>query len=217
MLVGNIHLVEGGEAQLEALIDALEEEGMKVRGSADAHVRSYAQFGIDEARELRERAWGKGREGARLFIVAAPFMTAEAQNALLKTLEEPPGDARFFFLVAAPSALLPTLRSRMQSYALTGARAASPDAAAFLASAPAARLLMLKPYLEKGEDDTRDLAGMLMLLSSLEGMLADRVEEPAAREGIVAVYRARSFLADKGALVKPLLEQVALLCPKIPA
>jgi DNA polymerase-3 subunit delta' len=36
-------------------------------------------------------------------------------NTLLKTLEEPPGNARFLLSCAAPDALLPTIRSRCQS------------------------------------------------------------------------------------------------------
>lgn len=38
-----------------------------------------------------------------------------AANTLLKTLEEPPGNARFLLSCAAPDALLPTIRSRCQS------------------------------------------------------------------------------------------------------
>jgi DNA polymerase-3 subunit delta' len=41
-----------------------------------------------------------------------------ASNTLLKTLEEPPGDARFILSCAAPDALLPTIRSRCQTLAL---------------------------------------------------------------------------------------------------
>jgi DNA polymerase-3 subunit delta' len=39
-------------------------------------------------------------------------MNAEAQNALLKTLEEPPPRALLLLTTAAPDRLLPTIRSR---------------------------------------------------------------------------------------------------------
>jgi DNA polymerase-3 subunit delta' len=39
-------------------------------------------------------------------------MTEGAQNAFLKTLEEPPGDTTFLMLSSAPDALKPTIRSR---------------------------------------------------------------------------------------------------------
>lgn len=49
----------------------------------------------------------------RVFIVRdAERMNEEAQNALLKTLEEPPGGACLILVTAAASRLLPTIRSR---------------------------------------------------------------------------------------------------------
>jgi DNA polymerase-3 subunit delta' len=45
-------------------------------------------------------------------------MNAVAANTLLKTLEEPAGDARFVLSSAAPDALLPTIRSRCQALPL---------------------------------------------------------------------------------------------------
>jgi DNA polymerase-3 subunit delta' len=48
----------------------------------------------------------------------AERMNGVSANTLLKTLEEPPGAARFVLSCAAPDALLPTIRSRCQSVAL---------------------------------------------------------------------------------------------------
>jgi DNA polymerase-3 subunit delta' len=46
-------------------------------------------------------------------------MNGISANALLKTLEEPPGEARLLLSCAAPQALLPTIRSRCQAVPLT--------------------------------------------------------------------------------------------------
>jgi DNA polymerase-3 subunit delta' len=55
------------------------------------------------------------RDRAKVFIVIeADRMSAPAQNAMLKTLEEPPGDSFIIMLSAAPDLLLPTTRSRCQ-------------------------------------------------------------------------------------------------------
>ncbi len=48
----------------------------------------------------------------------AERMNGIAANALLKTLEEPPGAARLLLSCAAPDALLPTIRSRCQAVAM---------------------------------------------------------------------------------------------------
>ncbi|HEX7835841.1 MAG TPA: hypothetical protein VF469_00180, partial [Kofleriaceae bacterium] len=55
-------------------------------------------------------------EGAiRMFIVEeASAMAPPAANALLKTLEEPPGRTLFVLCTTAPDQLLPTIRSRCQ-------------------------------------------------------------------------------------------------------
>jgi DNA polymerase-3 subunit delta' len=59
----------------------------------------------------------RGR-GKVVVIHPAERMNAISANTLLKTLEEPPGVARFVLSCGAPDALLPTIRSRCQSVAL---------------------------------------------------------------------------------------------------
>jgi DNA polymerase-3 subunit delta' len=52
-------------------------------------------------------------------IYPAERMNAVSANALLKTLEEPPGDMRFVLASDAAHALLPTIRSRCQTHTLS--------------------------------------------------------------------------------------------------
>lgn len=59
----------------------------------------------------------RGR-GKVVLIHPAERMNGIAANTLLKTLEEPPGDARFVLATGAPQALLPTIRSRCQPHLL---------------------------------------------------------------------------------------------------
>ena len=213
-LVGHAHLAAGTAASLPVLLAVLKKSGIETEGNPDLYVRTYTHFGIDEARDLQARATTRGLQGPRIFVLAMPGMTNEAQNALLKTIEEPPAGAQFFFIVPAPDMLLPTVRSRSQVIALEGgALQGSVDAKAFLKAVPAKRLDMLKALLEKDDDDRRDLGSVITFLSSLERILSE--VRPLPKEGIEAVYRARAFAGDKGALVKPLLESVALLVPVV--
>lgn len=56
------------------------------------------------------------RGGAKVTVIyPAERMNPASANTLLKTLEEPPGRARFVLASAAPQRLLPTVRSRCQS------------------------------------------------------------------------------------------------------
>ena len=59
----------------------------------------------------------------RVFVVeAAEAMRDESQNALLKTLEEPPPYAHLILITAEPAAVLDTVRSRCQRIELGLAR-----------------------------------------------------------------------------------------------
>lgn len=208
------YVARGGAAALPEVLALLEKEG-RALGNPDLYARAYARFGIDEARELRDRAAMRAVSGERrVFVIAAASLTAEAQSALLKTFEEPPADALFILLMPSPETLLPTLRSRMQSFSTRGAaQADSPiPAEAFLSAQPERRIEMLKILLDAEE---RDLGGVIAFLSALERALAPRVREREVADGLQAVYRARSFAADKGSLLKPLLEQAALLLPRV--
>ena len=214
-LIGGAHLISGGPESVPRLLAFLEAEGISTRQNPDVYVREYVHFGIDEARELRERASSRALSGdRRVFIIAAPGMNSEAQNALLKTLEEPPADAMFFFIVPSPEMLLPTLRSRAQVLPLPGAltKENGVDVAEFLATVPAQRITMLKPLLERDKNDDRDVGAIIAFLSSLERAVGAKV--PRNSGGLKAIYRARKYITDKGALLKPLLEQVALLVPR---
>jgi DNA polymerase III delta prime subunit len=208
------YLVKGDAASLENLIDRLEKEKVIERGNPDLYVRSYYTFVIDDARDLRERAQRKAlaREG-RIFAIFAPGMNAEAQNALLKILEEPPAGAVFFLIVPSPLTLLPTLRSRMQVLSLDEKERAS-DADAFLAAPSAKRLEMLKDIYEH-EDEGRDMGKVLAFLQSLEERFGKEVPSREKTEGLASIYRARKYIGDKGSLLKALLEQMALLTPRI--
>lgn len=76
--------------------------------------------GVDDARAIRERLTITPMlsENTVLIIDEAHMLTREAQNALLKTLEEPPPGVFFIFATTAPDKLLSTIRSRCQHYML---------------------------------------------------------------------------------------------------
>ncbi|HET8725013.1 MAG TPA: DNA polymerase III subunit delta' [Anaeromyxobacteraceae bacterium] len=70
---------------------------------------------VDQVRELLDRRLSMRRfEGRRRVVVVDPAdaMNVQAQNALLKTLEEPPPDTTLVLVSSSADALLPTVRSR---------------------------------------------------------------------------------------------------------
>ena len=82
----------------------------------DVHVLAPEKNSIlvGQIRDLTEQLSLAAYEGGKKIAVIerADSMNANAQNALLKSLEEPTGDTMFFLLAENPGALLPTVLSR---------------------------------------------------------------------------------------------------------
>ena len=74
--------------------------------------------GIDDIRQLNETIGYAPSHGKyKIYIIDEVHMlTKEAFNALLKTLEEPPPRAKFFFATTEPHKILPTIVSRCQRF-----------------------------------------------------------------------------------------------------
>jgi len=74
--------------------------------------------GIDDIRQLNETIGYAPSHGKyKIYIIDEVHMlTKEAFNALLKTLEEPPERAKFFFATTEPHKVLPTIISRCQRF-----------------------------------------------------------------------------------------------------
>src|SRR4051812_47781435 len=69
---------------------------------------------VDQIRDVIDRAGFRPFEGRRRVVIIdeADTLISSAQNALLKTLEEPPSSSMFILVTARPDMLLPTVQSR---------------------------------------------------------------------------------------------------------
>ncbi len=79
-------------------------------------------FHIDTVRILRHNAYVLPNEAEKrvMILCGAHQMTPQAQNALLKILEEPPAHLLFVLTCENRAQLLPTIRSRVTVLSLTG-------------------------------------------------------------------------------------------------
>ena len=110
VLMPESHLLARGwpldEKALAEIDDKKRKPGKEIRVDAMRAVIEFAQ---------RTNARGRGKA---VLIYPAERMNAITANALLKTLEEPPGDVRFVLASDAAHALLPTIRSRCQTHTM---------------------------------------------------------------------------------------------------
>lgn len=88
-------------------------------GSLDVvEIDAASHGGIDDARELRERAiFAPARDRYKIFIIDEAHMVSPAGfNALLKIVEEPPEHVKFVFATTEPEKVIGTIRSRTHHY-----------------------------------------------------------------------------------------------------
>ncbi len=122
-------------------------------------VRSRAGvIGIDVAREVGRFLWARPARSIKRTVVItdAGACTNEAQNALLKTVEEPPPHGLLLFIVRDPAVLVLALQSRLQkiyippgnSGGLVKNSADADFAHAFITGSPAVRKDMVKRFID---------------------------------------------------------------------
>jgi len=98
---------------------------IRAGGSVDViEIDAATNRGIDEIRELREAArYRPARDRFKIYILdEAHQITDAAFNALLKTLEEPPGHVVFMLATTQPEDIPQTIRSRCQHFSFRAVR-----------------------------------------------------------------------------------------------
>ena len=204
LLVGTL---EEAESHLRSVCNGL---GIKsLNNYPDLFIFKANVFGIDEARELRSLSIRKaisGQAGKKIFFITSMRLTLEAQNALLKTFEDPSPDTFFFLVVREESSIVPTLRSRMRiSHVSGGATSPSAEAEKFIASTIKNRLLLAKEF-------TEDLsAGGKNLPAFLNDLLLVLRERGRDKKVLEDVCRIRRCVSDYVSLPRLAIEHLSLV------
>jgi DNA polymerase-3 subunit delta' len=138
--------------------------------------KASSEIKIDQIRQAQESLSLKPSEGSKKFLIVdgADTLNTAAQNAFLKTLEEPPGDALIVLITAMPQSLLPTIRSRCQEIRFQ----------------PLSRSRMAHALVERrgiSEDDAWFLAALAQG-SMGRGLDMDLEQEKAARQEVLSLW-----------------------------
>jgi len=191
---------------------------------ADKIYQAAETYGIDEARQLKRWQAETTMGGERFLILSFRHITLEAQNALLKTLEEPTRGNHFFLITESTHGLLPTLLSRLQALNLggqTGDDALDKLADKFLAAGYEARLQLVTKFLAAEERGASIAAAKAsarhlvnVLTAKLERRLRDDPPNPKFNQSLATLLTMSDYLHDQAALSKMILEHLALVLPK---
>lgn len=232
------YLYEGSPVLFSALAeDARARFGFNKRpptgGNPDVYAECFEKFGIGDARTLERRAVLRSTSGRALFVISVSSITSEAQQALLKLLEEPQKGSMFVFLLPHGAAI-PTLRSRMMEYPaeltkdgplLYKGPSFVGTAKKFLAASYKARSAEIAALLKdeparpddsghSGGEGTRERTREF--LGALETELHRKIgAKKEIRSGLEDIAKVRGYLGDKAPALKMLLEHLAATLPQI--
>ncbi|MBI4089097.1 MAG: hypothetical protein HY424_00115 [Candidatus Levybacteria bacterium] len=104
---------------LEYVTDFLKKEGID---AIDANINSFEKaIGIEDVRNIQKKIFLKPFRGKVKAVILETYenITQEAQNALLKVLEEPPANTIIIISASKKEFLLPTIISRCKVIELT--------------------------------------------------------------------------------------------------
>lgn len=208
------YLLEGErEKVLEGLLKFFEENlKISTHGNPDMNILKYETFGIDDSRELKDRASRKALLERKIFVIAFKAITHETQNALLKLFEEPTPNTHFFLITTTAEVFLPTLKSRLfivpcSREQLTNSKSQQ-FAKQFIKSSKPARIKLLKSII-----DSKDKGKATLFLSGLEEELyskKDLANGDSRAYGLEQIQKCRRYLYGRSPSIKMLLEHVAL-------
>ena len=157
-----------------------------------------------------------GETGKRIFVISINNITIEAQNALLKLLEEPAQYAHFFLIIPSAHLLLPTVRSRLNflqnksSDESANSPEAKVEAEKFLKLTKAKRLDYIKNFLDEITKEKRSKREAVEFINSLEKYIYDTKGVKEGKVMLEDISLIRKYLNDRAPSLKMLLEYVAL-------
>ena len=204
-LVGNLDICKN-------LVTDLQNENHMRVNSMDSLYIETPMFSIDDARELRSWISTSPIEGGKkIAIIYMDAVTEEAQNALLKSLEDTPKDTHVFIIKNNTSKILPTLLSRVTLIEFRQMESSNEDSLNFLKMNIPKRLdyvsHMIKNHKEEG-----DKKEIMEFLVGIESILS-ATDDVFLKEQAMFVLKSRDTLSDSGSPVKTILESIALTLP----
>ena len=202
---------------------------ISTRGNPDFHHQHFDNFTIDDARAIKSTHLMRpvGATGKKIFVLSIHSIGHEAQNALLKMLEEPAEYAHFFLIVPSESMLLPTVRSRLRIIYVNGEKNASRNgssmvasaqnieiadlAATFLKQSRVKRLETIKKIIEDITKEKKTKQYAVEFLNAVQKLIYERGDIRNVAGALHLTEVVRKYIHDRGAGTKMLLEYVALV------
>lgn len=216
------YVIEGDPKILaNELLSFLEIRGEIERQSPDVICQTYQSFTIDDSHEIKNWHNKLGiTEKKKVCILATEFINREAEQALLKMIEEPGINTHYFIIVPDVSLLLPTIISRVHVIKIDKKEDEEivKDVLSFIQSKLKDRIEIIAKMVkdkkeESGSGQLRSYA--TIFVNELEQFFYQKLKEKRTDKKIKFILdelqKSRTYLSTPGASVKMILEHLALV------
>lgn len=190
----------------------------QTKANPDFYHEVFDRFSIADARRLHDMQMRKTTDrGRKIFIISFTFITKEAQNALLKVLEEPTKGTHFFFITTSTKRLLDTVLSRVVcigSGEVETKTEGSAESKKFLSMSFKERMNFATKFASDIKDEKKSRGDALYFVQGIENLLHEKLKaKPSAdlAKKLHEVGMAEKYIHDHGSSVKQLLEHIALM------
>jgi DNA polymerase-3 subunit delta' len=213
LLVGNVD--EARSAAFKIACDFLRIPEEKLKSHPDFSYFKGDFFGIDSAREIKERSFNKSFLGhGRVFVIEANSFSKAAANALLKTFEEPTSLSYFLVITEFVENILPTLRSRLTTLTFLNQKKLTEERRAvlnkFLKLSSSERIKFLKRIVSNDRES-------LLFLDDLHSLLREKLIADFSNtsnvlfELLLEIERCRRLFFQPGHSVKLIFDHISLI------
>lgn len=203
------------------LLKFLEVRGEIESQSPDVLCQIYESFTMNDSGEIKD--WHSRRgitEGKKICIISTKFINREAEQALLKIIEEPAINTHFFIIVPDASLLAETILSRVHLIKIKQSSNIDmkKDAFLFIASSPKDRINKVALIIKENKDEEN--SGQLRYYSisfvnEIESIIYQKFKKDRNDKKIKFILeelqKSREYLSTSGASVKMILEHLALV------
>ena len=191
------------------------------KNSPDVLVQFYDSFSIDDGLKIKE--WHKSKpigNGKKICIINTKFINREAEQSLLKVIEEPNENTHFFIVVPDSSLLLGTILSRV--HIIKGFYENELDsnkiAESLLKSSLKIRIDKIGDIVKEFKD--KEGSGGLRfqaisIINSLEKIIYEKWKKDLKNKDLIFILeeikKSRAYLRTPGASVKMILEHLMMI------
>jgi len=196
-------LLEGDNILAFKVRDFLKEEN-------DIFFIEKAEINIEDARSIKENAILKPAFGDfRIVIISANKLGREAEQSLLKILEEPPKETKIIIITPNPKVISPTILSRVVKIK-DSFREIDEEVLSYLKKDSVTKLKMVETILKDENKNLLSFFDQIEILVDQKGLTQNK----DWRESLLDIYEAKKALQIPGTSKKQILEYISLTLPK---